>query len=151
MYVVVVVVVPVSPLRGVYFVTLPDVSVGAPWNDGVSNRDKNWRDRTIVPHFYHNTVDIVSHWTGLTIFYILSLVSLSFCVSRKLWFREKGNLAMGFFSGCSKWLLFVSNFLVFVSISYHIHPPGIIWAISRFSPVLALVWEYGFLWTSHPL
>ena len=23
---------------------------------------------------------------------------------------------MGFFSGCSKWLLFVSNFLVFVSI-----------------------------------
>ena len=58
---------------------------------------------------------------------------------------------MGFFSGCSKWLLFVSNFLVFVSISYHIHPPGIIWAISRFSPVLALVWEYGFLWTSHPL
>ena len=42
---------------------------------GVSNRDKNLRDRTIVPHFYHNTVDIVFSWTGLTIFYILWSIS----------------------------------------------------------------------------
>ena len=58
---------------------------------------------------------------------------------------------MGFFSGCCKWLLFVSNFLVFVSIFNLLFQHGIIWLISRFSPVLALVWEYGFLWTSHPL
>ena len=58
---------------------------------------------------------------------------------------------MGFFSSCSKWLLFVSNFLVFVSIFYLLFQHGIILPISRFSPVLALVWEYGFLWTSHPL
>ena len=28
----------------------------------VSNRDKNGRDKTIVPHFYHNTSDIVFRW-----------------------------------------------------------------------------------------
>ena len=58
---------------------------------------------------------------------------------------------MGFFSGCCKWLLFVSNFLVFVSIFYPPFFHGVIQPISRFSHVLALGLEYGFLWTSHPL
>ena len=84
-----------------------------------------------------------------SLFNILVIWSLKKTV---IWRLQKKNIwrwvslvaaASGCCSSLISWCLWVSSIYLFHS--------GVMWAISRSCPVLALVWEYGFLWTSHPL